>query len=285
MPTPLATIADALIEFILSLLRDPNALAEFEAEPEQALARNGLSNICLDDVRSVVPVVVERPDVTPVVVRAAAPAPVIKPVIPVAPAPQQPQPPVVKEILNVANNFHIDNRSTIIDQSVNQNIWAQGDVTQIFDQEAVLAMGENSVAVGDNALIDNSKTDVTVGDVAIGNTDTDIVITDSLNDHSTNVDVTVGTDVADSFNDQSSSVVIDTVVSESFQVNDSFQADTSTAVSSDVTIQDSTVYAGAAPYDAPVVYEPQIGDESPTGYESTALEVVPPLEMEYEESQ
>ena len=235
MPTPLATIADALIEFILSLLRDPNALAEFEAEPEQALARNGLSNICLDDVRSVVPVVVERPDVTPIAVRAAAPAPVIKPVIPVAPAPapQQPQPPVVKEILNVANNFHIDNRSTIIDQSVNQNIWAEGDVTQIFDQEAVLAMGENSVAVGDNALIDNSKTDVTVGDVAIGNTDTDVAISDSFNDSSTNVDATVDADVAESFNDSSTTTTVDA------DVTDSFNDTESTTVESKVEVVDS----------------------------------------------
>ena len=53
MTTPLATIADALIEFILSLLRDPEAAAEFEQDPEGTLAANGLSDVCADDVRAV----------------------------------------------------------------------------------------------------------------------------------------------------------------------------------------------------------------------------------------
>lgn len=63
MTTPLATIADALIEFILSLLRDPAAAAQFAAEPEETLAEAGLSGACAADVRAVVPVVVDRPDV------------------------------------------------------------------------------------------------------------------------------------------------------------------------------------------------------------------------------
>ncbi|NLH71066.1 MAG: hypothetical protein GX454_12970 [Brooklawnia sp.] len=276
MPTPLATIADALIEFILSLLRDPRALAEFEAEPEQTLARQGLSSVCVDDVRSVVPVVVERPEVTPIVVK--APAPVIQPVVSVTPTPPQSQSPVVKEIVNVANNFHIDNRSTIVDQSVNQNIWAQGDVTQIFDQEAVLAMGDNSIAVGDNALIDHSKTDVTVGDVAIGNTNTDVVITDSFNDHSTDADLT-GTSVTEPLTDQPSNVTVAAVVS------DSFQAAASAIATADSAVADATDYVSPAPYEAQAAtFETPIDYEA-AGYESAAVEVETPLEMAYEEPQ
>lgn len=276
MPTPLATIADALIEFILSLLRDPRALAEFEAEPEQTLARQGLSSVCVDDVRSVVPVVVERPEVTPIVVK--APAPVIQPVVSVTPTPPQSQSPVVKEIVNVANNFHIDNRSTIVDQSVNQNIWAQGDVTQIFDQEAVLAMGDNSIAVGDNALIDHSKTDVTVGDVAIGNTNTDVVITDSFNDHSTDADLT-GTSVTEPLTDQPSNVTVAAVVS------DSFQAAASAIATVDSAVADATDYVSPAPYEAQAAtFETPIDYEA-AGYESAAVEVETPLEMAYEEPQ
>lgn len=276
MPTPLATIADALIEFILSLLRDPRALAEFEAEPEQTLARQGLSSVCVDDVRSVVPVVVERPEVTPIVVK--APAPVIQPVVSVTPTPPQSQSPVVKEIVNVANHFQIDNRSTIVDQSVNQNIWAQGDVTQIFDQEAVLAMGDNSIAVGDNALIDHSKTDVTVGDVAIGNTNTDVVITDSFNDHSTDADLT-GTSVTEPLTDQPSNVTVAAVVS------DSFQAAASAIATADSAVADATDYVSPAPYEAQAAtFETPIDYEA-AGYESAAVEVETPLEMAYEEPQ
>ena len=41
MTTPLATIADALIEFILSLLRDPAAAEQVAADPDEALASAG----------------------------------------------------------------------------------------------------------------------------------------------------------------------------------------------------------------------------------------------------
>ncbi|GAA1801424.1 IniB N-terminal domain-containing protein [Agromyces neolithicus] len=157
MNTPVATIADALIAFILSLLRDPDAVEEFNATPQAMLASNGLEGACAADVRAVAPVIIDHPDVAP------------KPDQPVYP----PEPPdeVVKEISRIINQFTtIDNRATVIDQSTNQNIWAEGDVTQIFDQEAVVAVGDDSVAAGDDAAVDNSENEVTMGDVAVGNT-------------------------------------------------------------------------------------------------------------------
>lgn len=157
MSTPVATIADALIAFILSLLRDPDAVEEFNAAPQAALASKGLEGACAADVKAVAPVIIDHPDVTP------------RPDGPV----YRPDPPdeVIKEISRIINQFTtIDNRSTVIDQSTNQNIWAKGDVTQIFDQEAVVAVGDGSVAAGDDAAVDNSENEVTVGDVAVGNT-------------------------------------------------------------------------------------------------------------------
>src|SRR5215204_3302895 len=156
MSTPVATIADALIEFILSLLRDPEAVAELDAEPQAVLARNGLSDVCVEDVQAVTPVIIERVDVSP--------KPYVPPYKPGPPTPHTP----AKEIVNVANHFSIENRPTIIDQSVNQNIWAKGDVLQVFDQEAVVASGEESVAAGDDAGVDNSSDETTIGDVTIG---------------------------------------------------------------------------------------------------------------------
>lgn len=204
MTTPLATIADALIEFILSLLRDPAVAAQFAAEPDETLAEAGLSGVCAADVRAVVPVVLDRPDVVqrPVATQAPPMHPTYQPQVPGHhPVPGHPQgpahpPTVVEEITNVTNNFTVDARTTIIDQSVNQNIWANGDVTQIFDQEAIVAAGDGSVAAGGNVLIDESTTKITTGDVAIGNTDITAEITDSFNDDSTviDVDVTVAPD-------------------------------------------------------------------------------------------
>ncbi|MEJ1921856.1 IniB N-terminal domain-containing protein [Microbacterium sp. KHB019] len=174
MTSPIETIADALIAFILSLLRDPDAAADFAADPDNALEQNNLHGACLADVASIRPVIVDRPDV---VTRTQ---------------PENPPPPtthteVTNEIMRMVQQFTtIDARSTMIDQSVNQNIWtAGGDVTQVFDQDAIVASGDGSVAAGDDGMIDESDTDVTVGDVSIGNETYD----GSFND--ADVDVTV----------------------------------------------------------------------------------------------
>lgn len=234
MTTPLVTIADALIEFILSLLRDPDAVAEFNAAPEETLAKRGLGDICGEDVRAVVPIIVDRPDVTP------------HPPTPHPPSP--PRPPVVEEIHRVTNSFHIDNRSTIVDQSVNQNIWAEGDVTQYFDQQAVLAAGDNSVAAGDDALVDNSSTDLSMGDVAIGNTSTNTDISDSFNDSSTNVNTDAELSAEESFNDNSVNTDVDAEINDSFQNTESSVTDTDVSVSdSSVTVVDSAAAAAPEP--------------------------------------
>lgn len=260
--TPLATIADALIEFILSLLRDPNGVDEFLEDPEEVLTRAGLADICAADVRAVLPVIVEHPDVAP-----RPPAPQPPPPPEPRPDPRPEPPPVVKEIVTVANNFHIDNRSTIVDQSVNQSIWAEGDVTQIFDQEAVLAVGDESVASGEDTSIDNSETDIAAGDIAIGNTETTTEIDDSFNDESTTIDVSVDTEAVDSFNDESTEVEIET------EIEDSFQSETTTEYSSETDI-DTTVEN--------TVILPEPEPEETSAYVAAEIEEIP-VEMEIEE--
>lgn len=186
MSVTLATIADALIEFILSLLRDPDAAAEFDADPEAALSSRGLANTTAADVCAVAPVIAERAGVTPA---AAAKTPV----------PVEPDSPVVREIKTITNSLtYVDNHNTIVDQSVNQNIWAGGDVTQVFDNEAVVASGEDSVAAGDDATIDNSldnSTNIDAGDdVLIDSTGSETTTTDSQN---TTTDTTTVTDASE----------------------------------------------------------------------------------------
>lgn len=228
MTTPLATIADALIEFILSLLNDPDAAAEYDANPEAALASAGLAECTAEDVRAVAPIIVDRPDVHP------NPHP--------NPPGPGPKPPVEKEIWNIANNFLIDNRATIVDQSVNQNIWAEGDVNQIFDQEAVIASGDQATAAGEDATVDNSETDVAVGDVSIGNEETNVDITDSFDDESTNTDTDVVVVADESFNDASTNVDADVSADNSFNdttevvVEESYDYDNSGNVASEEAI-------------------------------------------------
>lgn len=216
MSSPIATIADALISFILSLLHDPEAAAEFEANPEPAMHGAGLQGACMADIRAVSPVIVDHPSVTP------------RPPQPDHhhhPNPPDPVDPIVREIINLVNQFTtIDARSTIVDQSVNQNIWTEGgDVAQIFDQEANVASGDESVAAGDDVSIVDSDTDITTGDVSIGNNDYDgsfnedgsdnSSIDDSIQDNSTN-DGSTDVAVDDSAQDNSTDVDVDVDDSE-----------------------------------------------------------------------
>ncbi|GAA2986905.1 hypothetical protein JOD63_002207 [Microbacterium terrae] len=192
MSVTLATVAEALIEFILSLLRDPDAAEEFAKDPDGALAQRGLGNVTASDVQAVTPVVIDRVQVIPapsgsgggggggddhstpvsiVVSQAAAPA--------------------VREIQNITQNFTwADNRASIVDQSTNQSIWAGGDVTQVFDQEAAVASGDDAIAAGEDVDIDQtSDHSVTVtagGAVNIGSDTTVTVVEDSYNDTTDN---------------------------------------------------------------------------------------------------
>ena len=269
MTTLLTTIADALIEFILSLLRDPAAAAEFENDPDGTLARNGLTGVCAADVQAVRPVVIDHPQVS---VR-SAPDPIVVHVTP-APQPFAADPIAVRDITQMAQTFHFDNRSTIIDQSVNQSIWAEGDVTQQFDHEAVIASGDGANAAGHD--VDNSTTDATMGDVSIGNTDTDITVDDSYNDSSTDSTTTVDATVDDSFNDSSSDTDVDTTVDGSFNGDGAALAVAATGATDaadDGTADndsagDADVDAAAAPVDS------DAADSTPAAADSPAAETV-----------
>ena len=138
----------------------------------------------------------------------------------------------VQQLTHIVNNYSytsvVDDRDTITDQSVNQNIWANGDVTQWFDNDAVVASGDHSIAAGGDADVDNSTGDehnhsvnLTTGDVgggiAIGNTDNSVE--DSYNDdHSTNDDHSV----EDSYN---TDLDLDVDVTDSYNDNDGIDGD------------------------------------------------------------
>jgi hypothetical protein len=234
MTTPLATIADALIEFILSLLRDPAAAAEFEQAPEETLARKGLSDACADDVRAVAPVIVDRPDVQP------------RPAATTTHASSADDPvSAARAISNITNSFHIDNRATIVDQSVNQNIWAHGDVNQIFDQEAILNSGDHGITAGHDATLDESDTDISVGDVSIGNDETSTTITDSFDDESTTTDTGTEPDTSASSDDGSADLATVTMPPED-AVDDTAASDAPAAFEDDA-VADTTMVDDALP--------------------------------------
>jgi len=316
------TLANDLVQFLMQLFGNREAVQEFLDDPERALAEHGLGNVCSADVDAAMPVVL---DYAPITVNASsfdrlhntggnsawsgpggsgftASGPggttaayagsaaaihggVHSPGQGGADYDHDDHAHAVQQLHNVVNHFSytsnttmLDHRDTITDQSVNQNIWAHGDVEQWFDHDAVVAAGDHAVAGGDDASVRDSNnirdsynadhsTDNSTnnsihagGDIGMGNELT--AISGSFNaDDSFNTDV--GLDVDDSFNDNSNnadysdhsdhSVSTDTAVDvhdsfndnsdnsthNSVEVEDSFNPDNSTTTAVDVHVDDS----------------------------------------------
>jgi hypothetical protein len=278
-------VTTALLDFLMDLLRNPDAAAKFAADPEEALEKAGLGGVTCDHVDTVMPVVL---DYAPVIGdrnydtggntthggdagnggghnggghnggghnggghnggghnggghngdHAHA----------------------VQQIEYVVKNYSYtstDDRDTITDQSVNQNIWANGDVTQLFDNDSVVASGDHAVAAGDDAWVDNStdnSVDVDVdvdvdGDFNVGST---VDSNNDNSDNSTNTAVIDSEDVAvgstNSANDFELEVELENVGNDysdnsDNSVNDSFKQDNDTIIKedNDVVIKDNTV--------------------------------------------
>jgi hypothetical protein len=233
------TLANDLVQFLMHLFRDRQAAQDFLKDPERVLEDHGLGGVCAADVDAVMPVVL---DYAPVTVNASrfdrdyntggnsastghnggggggyAPPP--------AGGghsggdhEHDDHAHAVQQLHHVVNNYSytsmVDDQDTITDQSVNQNVWADGDVEQWFDNDSLVASGDRAIAAGDDADVDDSNniedshnrdnstdnsTDNSISagrDASVGNTDTDI-------DGSFNTDLDLDADIDESFNDES----------------------------------------------------------------------------------
>ena len=56
MATNLADMANALLDFVMALIRDPDAAARYAADPAGALAAAGLTGVTIADVNNLIPV-------------------------------------------------------------------------------------------------------------------------------------------------------------------------------------------------------------------------------------
>lgn len=296
------TLANDLVQFLMQLFGNREAVEAFLDDPERALAEHGLGTVCSADVDAAMPVVL---DYAPITVNAssfaqehntggsavwagqagtlaghAGSAAAIHSGVQVygqggnydhddhAQAVQQLHH-VVNHFSYTTNTTMLDDRDTVTDQSVSQNIWAHGDVEQWFDNHAVAASGDRSVAAGDDAGVRDSNnirdayntdhstdnsTDNSIhagGDVSISNEQTDISdsfntdlgldVDDSFNDTSDYSDHSISTDVdldvRDSLNDNS-----DNSAHNPVEVDHSFNQDNSTLVD-DSFDQDNLVVA------------------------------------------
>jgi hypothetical protein len=129
-------------EFLLHLLRDQHAQEEFRHNPERVLHEHGLQHITASDVHDLVPLVTDHPGVEFGGDHGFSSPP------PIFPAPGESETHcAIRHIEHFTRcyTYNIDNHN--IDDSVHENIWAEGDVNQTFDDTNVLASG-HAVAAG-----------------------------------------------------------------------------------------------------------------------------------------
>ena len=226
----------SLIEFLMNLLRDKDAQAEFVADPDGMLARHGLEGICGQDVRDVAPMVADHAavhvknggyhsssndDDDPVrQIKHITEHYEVKNTV-VNPADEYNYTYVDDRDTNV--NLNIDDRDTIVnvDDRDSTEIHADGDVTieDSFNEDNDVNVIEDSFNQ-DNDGVDNKGG--TIDDSAVAGDDIDeslnseeeTTVTDSYNDNSeTNVDASdddiTEAGVENSFNNTEDNDVVD----------------------------------------------------------------------------
>ena len=168
----------SLIQFILDLLRDPEKMQDFKDDPKGVMTACGLQNVTPEQVHDAVVMASDSDDVSfdrdyntggNHVAGASVPPPP-------PPAPSGDHDAGVKYLDKyITNNYvtnNIDDRDTIIDQSVNQNIDTDGgDFTQTIDNNSVNATGDGSVAAGG----DIKDSTITTGDGNVVGDDNQVV--------------------------------------------------------------------------------------------------------------
>jgi hypothetical protein len=160
----MANLASNLLQFILGLLGDPRAAAEFQEDPQAALSAAGLDDVCPADVRGLIPVLEDYAPVgtgvaglTHTVAAAPAAASVAPQVVLAQPSlvsPAAVSPAVaaadsddVVEQLRYIQQTYTYNANTTID--ARDSVWAGQDVYQLFGDDSVMAAG-GSVAAGED---------------------------------------------------------------------------------------------------------------------------------------
>jgi hypothetical protein len=225
-----------LIQLLLNLLSDPQAAAEFQADPQGYLATCGLTAVTPEQVHDAAALVADQHE----------PAKHHEPHhhTPPPPAPEPDEhhhESAVKYLQTIVTNNWIDDRDTTVDNSIHQVIHAGGDVNQTIDTNTVIASGDGAVAAGgdiaDSQVVtgdDNVFGDGNVkGDgntTAFGDGDaTHADVSDVAVDHGGAFSVTgpaAGADTTDgSYNESTTSTSDSTSIDGSY--NDSLHSDTS----------------------------------------------------------
>ncbi len=228
----------SLIDFLLNLLRDDDARAEFERDPQAVLARHGLEGVTAQDIRDVKPMLADTHGVS---LRSDgrgcddddSPRPDVadhgsRPAHDHRPANDDP----VREIRHVTNNHDVD-KDVVVKQHT-QNTYNEYNQFNYTDNS--VTTGDGSTVIQDSFNQDNDGVDnkggvindsnVAGGDQStVGNVDETTAVEDSFNDDASETVV-----VTDSGNDSSdNSTTVDSSFNESSTnseaLNNSYDAD------------------------------------------------------------
>jgi hypothetical protein len=166
------TTSTSLLDLLLSLFRGPEAMAAFEEDPKGFLGSCG--DISPDDVRDALVLLQDSQDAdldrdytvganhTSNHVQVPPPPPV-----PENQDGESNHEAAVRYLNTYVTNNYVDDRDTIIDNSVNQQIdTGGGDFDQDIDIDSVAATGDGAVAAGDDI---EDSTIVTGDDNQVGN--------------------------------------------------------------------------------------------------------------------
>jgi hypothetical protein len=129
------TAPTSLLDFILNLLKDPQAQADFHASPEQVLAANGLIGVSAADIHDTLPLVTDNRSVELASGGHAVPPPVMPA------AADSGTYAAIKYLHHITCTYRYDDHGAHVHDPGDVNIWADRDVTQAFDHSHVLTGG------------------------------------------------------------------------------------------------------------------------------------------------
>jgi hypothetical protein len=162
----MTTIVSTLLDFILDLLRDPEAAAEFEADPEGTLAAAGLGDVCGADLEELLPMLADYAPVAGGVGGGWYPEDSDSGsgsgsedddddeggYTPGGHHHEGGELDIVAKLKYIQQNFSYES-TTITHIDASHAVWAGGDVTQLFGDDNVLATN-GSLALGEDAELE-----------------------------------------------------------------------------------------------------------------------------------
>ncbi|MGH8571024.1 MAG: IniB N-terminal domain-containing protein, partial [Gammaproteobacteria bacterium] len=233
----------SLIEFLMNLLRDEAAAAEFDHDPHAMLARHGLDGLSGQDVRDAAPMVADHQGVRVKDDDSLTPTPDDDPIGEISHLKAHYELDPTSQV-DDSDEYHltyVDDRDTLItvDDRDTTTITADGDVTitDSFNQDNDVTVIEDSFNQ-DNDGVDNK--DGTINDSALAgediddslNSDDDTTATDSHNTNTntnTNTNNTNNTNNSDTTDDGSDDDTTDSTDTTATTATDSYNHDDDTA--------------------------------------------------------